>query len=1087
MYSTPKGLRKTRGMQSNLHPYHKNAPLPGRMGGGLLAGVLLLSGLVAALTPTAQAQTGDASPAPLIPLRDGGGRLALPPPSDPAQAIADRFDGIIQPNDGDETYAQQMRHEAFPNGQIDSETYAAALRQIARMPVAKATAAQTTSKGGAGNPDNISVAQAGGGGGTTTPPVLTKWTFFGPVKLPVPVNAGYGPVGSYLSGRVNAVAYHPRVKNVAYLTGAQGGVWKTFDSGKNWTPLGDKWPNLSAGPIAIDPINPSNVYVGLGDFKGARGFQSDAKIMYSPDASATWRALVPRDLAGAAVMTNQCVSSIIVDPKDPRILVVSTGRGSAPGGLYRSVDRGVTWTDVTPAADLKGDWSQVALSQPDNNGLRRYYASRIGQGVFRSIDQGATWTKLPVPLAFNNPTAPAGGLGLQIGASRVFPNVLYVIDASGAKGSLDGRVFKTSDFGATWVDLSGNYPTTAGGYNNFAKADFALHITPVFSVDSNGTATDMVYSGGLTLGATPTGQANWTDIAFTLTPGARTHNDQHGADGDPFNPLKALIANSGGIYGVTYDLARKDWVFDGTLNATLGLTQFNAADWSLTSANVSVGGAQDNGVPSSSGDPTVLWKNNGGGDGGGVGFSVSDPNLQYATYSTLGRKGIVIRTTDAWTTSSEIGPDWTDTNQVAPVSTPPQIGVLAVSQALNYPAGQKDQVLNFNSGPQLGNFNFQYNYGPAQPTEGYVFYGTQYVFRYNGGDWLRDTGTPPKVKAMGGTQLTTGFITALAVSSTPLLDVQGNIVIPRGNILYAGTSDGAVWICINPLDPDRNANPPPPEKIIHWFRIGAAQLPANQAITSIALNPNNPGDILVTLGDPPTGTNIGAGRVYRCGNTIGPAPRFTDQSGFGASRLPEIRANAITRDSADPENIYYVATDLGVFLTRDGGSSWSDYGAANGLPNVPCTAIKATNRPSNVAGGPGLLHVATYGRGLWRISLPDAAVPDIQVRITAQRLTSGVMQIAVTLVNQGGQANNVEIRDVTLKLDRGSATTFRPTNANFPDVAQGIGGLPAGGVRQLIYNFDGNALPTGSGATIAVKLFYTGGAEFIRPTRTRLP
>ena len=999
----------------------------------------------------------------MIPLRNPSlANDSLPlPPSNPTEALTDRFDGVYKTFQPQDEYLaalqERMRLEAFPRATIDTDAYARAARRLQGILIARKAAKKQGSRAGDIRLD-----------GTPDDKEFPVWTSFGPDHLPVPSQANYGPPDSYLSGRVNAVAYDPLNQGVAYVTGAQGGVWQTLDAGKNWTPLGDKWPTLYCGPIAINPLDSTKIFVGTGDFKGSVGSQYAVGIMYSADAGVTWNPIA------SAIMAKQCVSAIAIDASTPNVMVATTGRGTSPGGIYRSADGGATWTSVTPT-NLTGDWSSVSISVPDKaqGGRRYYYASLIGNGVYKSIDKGLTWTKLPVPLAFNTVANPAGGLGLQVSASRVNYNVVYVIDGSAT--SLDGRIFRSITTGATWIDTSANYPTTAGGYNNFAKSTYALHITPVIGVNTSGAKRDMVYSGGLTLAATPTGGANWTDISFTLTPNARTHNDQLGADGDPFNFAKALIVNAGGVYGVTFDNVSQNWFFDGSLNATLRVTQFNKADWSLTQKNVSVGGAQDNAVPTSSGDPVVVWKNGGDGDGGGVASNVDNPANQFASYSTLKRKGFIDVTSDYWTSSNNIAPNWTDTNAMSTTSVPPQVGVIATNPAPNNPSQPERRTIY----PFRG-FNFAYAYNGTNTTSNYLFYGTQYLWRYDGGDWEKTTGTMPKVRPMGGTSLTAApnYVSAIAVSATPLLNPDGSVGIPGGHIVYAGTSDGRLWFTLNALVGDAS---PPPEGLVQWFEITGAGLPA-RAITSISLNPNNPGDILVTL------AGTGTGHVFRCGNTLSPAPRFTDQSGFGAGSLLDVPVNDITRDQADPENVYYVATDLGVFGTADGGSTWAVYG--DNLPIIKCTSIKATYRPDDTPGaivGPGLLHVATFGRGLWRISLDPVGSPNIQVRAVAKRSVD-FLNIAVTIQNLGRQVNNFEINSVTLVTDRGQSIPLLIPGADaFPI---GIGSLPKNGVRLLNAQFAGGLVRTGTGATIKVEYRYGGlkpDKKLSSSVRTRLP
>src|SRR5207247_377472 len=69
-----------------------------------------------------------------------------------------------------------------------------------------------------------------------------------------PINVEQG-IGAH-SGRVNTIVTNPVNDQIAYLGAANGGVWKTTNGGKIWTPLTDHAVSLAMGALAIDPVNP---------------------------------------------------------------------------------------------------------------------------------------------------------------------------------------------------------------------------------------------------------------------------------------------------------------------------------------------------------------------------------------------------------------------------------------------------------------------------------------------------------------------------------------------------------------------------------------------------------------------------------------------------------------------------------------------------------------------------------------------------------------------------------------------------------------------------------------------------------------
>src|ERR1043165_960251 len=72
-------------------------------------------------------------------------------------------------------------------------------------------------------------------------------------------------IGPHRGGRTKAAAGIPDRPNVFYIGACDGGVWKTDDYGRTWTPIFDDQPTGSIGALAIAPSNPDVIYVGSGE------------------------------------------------------------------------------------------------------------------------------------------------------------------------------------------------------------------------------------------------------------------------------------------------------------------------------------------------------------------------------------------------------------------------------------------------------------------------------------------------------------------------------------------------------------------------------------------------------------------------------------------------------------------------------------------------------------------------------------------------------------------------------------------------------------------------------------------------------
>ena len=219
---------------------------------------------------------------------------------------------------------------------------------------------------------------------------------------------GWSPIGpaplldgTYtFSGRITAIAIHPTNANIAYVGGAQGGVWKTADHGATWTPLTDTQKSLAIGAIAIDPTNPNVIYAGTGEANNSCDSYFGAGILKSTDGGATWT------LIAATPFANSSISRIIVNPTNSSILLAANTSGAggfvcygvgATVGVWRSTNSGVTWTRVlgTTQTAVTSHTHDLVID-PSNSSI--LYAGVYQSGIWKSTNGGVSWTHLTTGL-----------------------------------------------------------------------------------------------------------------------------------------------------------------------------------------------------------------------------------------------------------------------------------------------------------------------------------------------------------------------------------------------------------------------------------------------------------------------------------------------------------------------------------------------------------------------------------------------------------------------------------------------------------------------------------------------------------------
>ncbi|HUK29907.1 MAG TPA: hypothetical protein VLV89_02265, partial [Candidatus Acidoferrum sp.] len=125
-----------------------------------------------------------------------------------------------------------------------------------------------------------------------------------------------------------------------------------------------------------------------------------------------------------------------------------------------------------------------------------------------------------------------------------------------------------------------------------------------------------------------------------------------------------------------------------------------------------------------------------------------------------------------------------------------------------------------------------------------------------------------------------------------------------------------------------------------------------------------------------------------------------------AADLPNTQVNDLVLDPDDPARAtLYAATDIGMYVTTNGGTSWTLFGF--GLPNVPVLSL-ALHEPSRT------LLAATHGRSAWEYSLPNFGLtPSFELSSLSTTSTSAgrTTPLALTLSGRGFTSSSTVLWD----------------------------------------------------------------------------
>src|SRR5262245_12762254 len=333
-------------------------------------------------------------------------------------------------------------------------------------------------------------------------------------------------IGPNLGGRSIAVAGSVARPNEYYFGATGGGLWKTTNGATTWAPVTDgQLGSSSVGAVAVCPANPDVVYIGMGEVDLRGDVIPGDGVYKTTDGGTTW--------THVGLADTQMIGKIRIDPANcDRVFVAALGHTFGPNtqrGVFRTTNGGTSWERVLYRDDLTG---AVDLSMDPSNPNVLYaalwhvyrkpwqlWSGGVESGLFKSTDGGTTWTDLTSKFGFPAGT-PVGKIGVSVSGAN--PNRVY----AEVEEVPNGGLFRSDDAGATWQLVS-------------QSADIrqrAFYFTKVFADPVN---ADRVYIGNV-------GFMRSNNAGVTFSTVSSPHSDNHDMWIDPTNNNRFIEGNDGG-------------------------------------------------------------------------------------------------------------------------------------------------------------------------------------------------------------------------------------------------------------------------------------------------------------------------------------------------------------------------------------------------------------------------------------------------------------------------------------------------------------------------------------------------------------
>ncbi|MFN2511214.1 MAG: glycosyl hydrolase [Pyrinomonadaceae bacterium] len=685
----------------------------------------------------------------------------------------------------------------------------------------------------------------------------------------------------------------------------------------------------------------------IGPFRGGRsvagtGVVGDLKTYYmgitggglwkTDDMGITWR-----NISDGYFKTGS-VGAIAVAESDPNVVYVGMGEHAVRGvmthhgdGVYKSTDAGKTWKRI--GLELTQHISRIVIDPKDPNlvlvaAQGALYSQSPQRGVYKSIDGGVTWKNV---LFVDNKTGAS-----ELSMDMTNPRILYA--AMWEHGRLPWKVisggpgsglYKSTDAGDTWEKLKEGLPEELGKMSIAVSRSNPERVYALIESDSDKEAGGLFVSTNAgkkwsritndhrlvqrawyyielfidpknenTIYVLSAPALRSTDSGKTWETLSGTHGDFHDLWINPDNPNNFIISNDGGA-AITFN-SGKTW----STQSNMPTAQFYRINVDNQFPYRIYGGQQDNTSVSiasrelgGGGITTASWTASAGGESAFVAFNPDDPKFA-------------------------LGGSYQGTIEVLDVNAKAGTNIMAAPiQYLGMDA--KDLKYRYN-------WNAPIIWSKHEPNT--YYHGAQFLLKTSdmGKSWKEVspdlTRNEKEKQGRGG-----GPYTNEAVGAENYGTLSYVIESPHEKgVLWTGSDDGLVY-----LTRDGGAN---------WKNVTPKGL-AECLINAIEVSPHDKATVYI------------ATTRYKF-NDHAPGLYKTADYGNTWTKIDNgVPANAFTRVVREDEvrkDLLFTGTELGIFLSWNGGKDWSPFQL--NLPVTPITDLRIHK---------GNLIASTSGRSFW--------------------------------------------------------------------------------------------------------------------------